>query len=89
MDDHRSNDACHGRGHWWLAAALGFAAGIGGMLLVSGQPAEAQVRRSPAPKAFLSGGERSERVLVEISATLLRMEAQLLEIRKAMRVEKE
>lgn len=44
--------------------------------------ARAEVRRSPTPQAFLSGGERSLPILREISATLKQMDARLAKIEK-------
>ena len=63
---------------------------LGGLLSVNDhQSAQAQYERTPAPKAFLSGGARSEKVLLEISATAKRIEAHLENIDKSLRTTKQ
>ena len=87
------NDALRPRGAWLLTlllvAAFAFTAGT----LVRGpRDAAAEVRETPAPKAFESGGERSVAVLKEIQATLKTMDTRLekiesfvVEVKAAMR----
>lgn len=57
-----------------LVALAAFSAGA---LLRGTPPAAAEVRKQPAPKAFLSGSERSEAVLKEILAELKTMDGRL------------
>lgn len=58
---------------------------VGAMFGSVDHQAAAQFREQPSPKkAFLSGGARSEKVLVEISATAKRIEGQLGRIEKSM-----
>jgi hypothetical protein len=77
-----------GRRGWlaWLAVA-------GAIVLLAGNyphlstTAQGDVRESPRPEAFLSGGARSEIVLKEISETLKRIDARLERFEKALRDE--
>jgi hypothetical protein len=67
----------------WTGILLEFVvgAGVGSALLVP-RLSEADVRQSPPRAAFLSGGERSEKVLVEISETLKRIDQRLERLEK-------
>jgi hypothetical protein len=47
--------------------------------------AQGDVRETPRPETFLSGGARSEIVLKEISETLKRIDARLERFEKALR----
>lgn len=58
---------------------------LGSLFGSSDEPAHAQYfDKTPPPKAFLSGGARSEKVLQEISATTMRIEQQLIVIQKSI-----
>lgn len=69
-------------------AALAFL--LGGMFASPDHRAEAQYSesrfppRTPPQKAFLSGGARSETVLIEIAHTAKRIEEQLIKIDKSI-----
>ena len=54
-------------------------------LACSNFAAHADVEQTPPRKAFLSGGARSEQVLVEISDTLKRIEQRLVQMEKTIR----
>jgi hypothetical protein len=70
-------------GRQWIGRAAFVAAVVCGVWLASTwlmreeTHVRAGVRETTPPKAFLSGGARSEAVLIEISATLKRIEARL------------
>jgi hypothetical protein len=70
-----------GRGAWFatllLTAAVAFTAGS---TLRPPRDAAADVRATPAPEAFKSGGERSELVLKEILTTIKTMDGRLKRI---------
>ena len=57
---------------------------LGGMFTSNHQAVQAQFERTPPQKAFLSGGARSEKVLLEISETAKRIEKHLVKIEKAI-----
>jgi hypothetical protein len=62
------------------------------LLLASNYPyfsttAQGDVRETPRPETFLSGGARSEIVLKEMSETLKRIDARLERFEKALRDE--
>jgi hypothetical protein len=57
-----------------LAAATAFAAGT---MMQGARRADAEVRKTATPKAFESGGERSEAVLKEILVVLKTMDRRL------------
>jgi hypothetical protein len=68
----------------WLGA------GIAVVLLATSDPhwtttAQGDVRETPRPEMFLSGGARSEVVLREISETLKRIDSRLERFEKALR----
>lgn len=70
------------RGGSWFATLL-LVAGISftaGSLLHPPLEAGAEVRSSPVPEAFKSGGERSEIVLKQVLATLNKMDGRLQKI---------
>jgi hypothetical protein len=81
MNGERMNHYASGR--TWTGLLLGFivGAGVGSAMLVPAL-SEADVRQSPPRAAFLSGGERSEKVLVEISETLKRIDQRLERLEK-------
>jgi hypothetical protein len=66
----------------WLATLL-LTAGVAftaGTMLRPPRDAAADVRATPAPEAFKSGGERSELVLKEVLSTLKTMDGRLKRI---------
>lgn len=58
---------------------------LGGMFASPNDRVHAQFERTPPQKAFLSGGARSEKVLLEISATAKRIEQQLVNIEGSLK----
>lgn len=70
---------------WGCLVAAALLAGTVCLGLPSSIPdARAQGRSPPAPRAFLSGGERSEIILREIAETLRRIDARLERLEKAV-----
>ncbi len=63
------------------ALLLGF---VAGWCVDPTPPVAADTRRSPTREAFKSGGARSEEVLKEISATLVRIEKRVGNIEKVV-----
>jgi hypothetical protein len=76
---------CRSRSGWFLTlllvASLAFNAGT---LLRGPRDASAEIRETPTPPAFKSGGERSEAVLREVLATLKTMDGRLKQIEEVM-----
>ncbi len=67
----------------WLAFAA-LAAAVLAFGVRSAPDAQAEIREQPAPRAFLSGGERSEILLREISGTLKRIDGRLERLERAV-----
>ncbi|MCR4411419.1 MAG: hypothetical protein NUV77_03215 [Thermoguttaceae bacterium] len=67
---------------WLVLAAL--VAAVVAFSAPSVPDALAEVREQPAPRAFLSGGERSEILLREISETLKRIDSRLERLERAV-----
>ena len=69
-------------GRWWLAGAMLLCVAVVSDRYASHSAAHAEVRKPTTRQAFLSGSERSEQVLREISQTLKSIDARLARIEK-------
>ena len=68
---------------WFAVAALGML--LAGNVSRLSTTAQGDVRETPVPRTFLSGGERSEAVLKEMAETLKHIDARLERFEKALR----
>lgn len=70
---------------WFGGMALALGTGyIAGQSSLHTAPAQADVTELPRREAFMAGGERSELVLREISATIKKMDGRLENIERAI-----
>ena len=71
---------------WMTGAALAVALVVLAAVALRWPPVvQGEIRESPRPEAFLSGGARSEIVLKEINETLRRIDARLERFERALR----
>ncbi len=69
---------------WGCVLAGALLAGAVCLMLPSATPNARAEGRTPPPRAFLSGGERSEIILREIADTLRRIDSRLERLEKAV-----